>query len=117
MSTLKEKTVQGAKRAAWISLGTAMLCVGVAFLTAAAWMVLSAVKDAQFAALIIGLSYAGIGCIAVVIGTSSSHHSGRHVGPEHHPEPLTPHARSDDTFERMAAAFMTGMQSAKTFRK
>ena len=63
INALQEKAAQGAKRAAWATAGTVLLCVGVAFLTAAAWMVLSTLQDALFAALVIGFIYTGLGGI------------------------------------------------------
>lgn len=105
----QRQLAQGARRAAWATAGTLLLTVGLAFLTAAAWMVLSTVKDAQFAALVIGCVYIGFGGIAVAIGVRSN----RACDPLPSPRPASP----DDTFERMATAFFAGFQSAKEFRR
>ncbi|MBU2935883.1 MULTISPECIES: phage holin family protein [Pacificibacter] len=111
INTLQEKAAQGAKRAAWATMGTVLLCVGIAFLTTAAWMVLSTLQDTLFAALVIGFVYTGLGGIAVALGASSNR------PPKKSATPLAPPARKDDTFERMAAAFLTGFQSAKDYRR
>jgi hypothetical protein len=113
INALQEKAARGAKRAAWVTAGTVLFCVGIAFLTAAAWMVLSTLQDAQFAALVIGFAYAGLGGVAVAIGMTS--HRTTNVAPD--PHSLSRPAGQDDTFERMTAAFLTGFQSAKEFRR
>ncbi|MBU2867785.1 phage holin family protein [Pacificibacter marinus] len=109
IKSFQRQLAQGARRAAWATAGTLMLVVGLAFLTSAAWMVLSALRDAQFAALVIGCVYVGFGGVAVAIGMVSNR------VPD--PQPLPRPAGPDDTLERMAAAFFTGFQSAKDFRR
>lgn len=105
----QRQLAQGARRAAWATAGTLLLVVGIGFLTAAAWMVLSTLKDAQFAALVIGFVYVGLGGLVVAIGMTSN----RAPDIRSLPHPVGP----DDTLERMAAAFFTGFQSAKDFRR
>jgi hypothetical protein len=74
---------------------------------------LSTLKDPQFAALVIGFVYAGLGGIAFAIGASSGKH--KHSVPAS--QPLAAPKGPEDTYERMAVAFMTGFQSAKEFRR
>ena len=57
-------------RRAGFGLGGAVLvAIGAAFLTVAAWITLVEMRDAQFAALVIGAVYVGLGLIVMVLGT------------------------------------------------
>ncbi|MDF0600841.1 hypothetical protein P1J78_08870 [Psychromarinibacter sp. C21-152] len=48
-------------------VGALCLCVGLGFLTVAAWIALTVAADALTAALVIGGAYAGLGLIVLVI--------------------------------------------------
>jgi hypothetical protein len=67
---LKTKAATTAKRAGLLSGGLLAIAVGAAFLTAAAWIYLANVMDAQMAALIIGGVYAGLGFVMVGLASS-----------------------------------------------
>lgn len=55
-------------RRAGFGLGGAVLAlVGIGFLTGAAWITLVELRDAQFAALVLGLAYLGAGLLVVVL--------------------------------------------------
>ena len=51
------------KRAVLALLAGLMLVIGLAFLTSAAWIILSEMFDTGTAALIIGLTYSGLGLV------------------------------------------------------
>jgi len=67
---LKTKAASTARRAGLLSGGLLAIAVGAAFLTAAAWIYLARVMDAQMAALVIGGVYAGLGLVMVGIASS-----------------------------------------------
>ncbi|MGI3168560.1 phage holin family protein [Pseudooceanicola sp. C21-150M6] len=56
------------RRAGFGLAGLCLFCIGLAFLTVAAWIALSDLRDALFAATVIGCSYAGLGLIIAVLG-------------------------------------------------
>ncbi|GGE20041.1 hypothetical protein GCM10011360_05960 [Primorskyibacter flagellatus] len=63
-------------RRAGFGLGGALLMVvGVGFLTAAAWLILSEARGAQFAALVIGFGYVGAGAVVMAVGTRRVPHA------------------------------------------
>jgi predicted phage tail protein len=74
LTGLKTKAAHTAKRAGLLTGGLLALAVGVAFLTAAAWIYLSAVLDARTAALIIGGVFAGAGFVLIGIASSGAPH-------------------------------------------
>ncbi|SFR08702.1 hypothetical protein [Poseidonocella sedimentorum] len=120
LEALQDKAAEGARRAAWAVVGSLLLAVGAGFLTVAAWMVLDAVRDAQFAALVIGLTYAGGGILALGFGAARTHRSRRPLGhgaqgPAHLRS--TPEAPAADPFERMARAFAEGFQTGRAMRR
>lgn len=56
-------------RRAGFGLGGAFLMmIGAAFLTVSAWITLVEMRDAQFAALVIGGVYFGLGLVVIAIG-------------------------------------------------
>ncbi|PTQ74924.1 phage holin family protein [Celeribacter persicus] len=108
LNTLQSHLARGARRAAWASAGALLLLVGAGFLTVTAWLVLSSLRDAQFAALVIGLFYVGAGLIALAMGARR-------------PPPVTPRPdpcqMQQDLFERIAIAFSEGFQAGKAMRR
>lgn len=61
-------------RRAGFGLGGALLmAIGAGFLTVAAWIALAEVRDAQFAALVIGGVYFGLGLIVLALGSRRPH--------------------------------------------
>lgn len=56
-------------RRAGFGLGGAFLMmIGLAFLTVSAWITLVEMRDAQFASLVLGAAYFGLGLIVAVLG-------------------------------------------------
>ena len=70
IGNLKRAAGETARRTAIGTAGIVCALTGLAFLTSAAWMALSALRDAQFAALVIGLGYLGLG--AILLGFSAA---------------------------------------------
>lgn len=104
---LQYKAAQGARRAALGAAGVTLIGVGTGFLTVAAWLVLSALRDAQFAALVIGLVYFGAGGIFVAMSMRPRIPSrSAHV----------PNVEPTTQAENIAAAFFRGFQTGKDFR-
>lgn len=101
---LQHKATQGARRAALGAVSVALIGVGTGFLTVAAWLVLSALRDAQFAALVIGLTYLGAGIIALFIGPRPGPPPCTDSAPR--PTPTTP-------VENVAVAFLQGFRTGK----
>ncbi|SLN74251.1 hypothetical protein ROJ8625_04028 [Roseivivax jejudonensis] len=75
---LARRKVRGA---AYSLTGVLFLLVGVGFLAAALWMVLAELRDAQFAALVMGFGFVAIGLIVMGIGKLISRLRVRHVPP------------------------------------
>ena len=80
------------RKARQVGLGIAgwiLGAVGAGFLTAAAWMTLVTMADAQFAAIVIGCAYVGAGALVLlrahVIGAQS--YEDAHPVPAPHPQP------------------------------
>jgi len=101
---LKTKAATTAKRAGLLSGGLLAITVGLGFLTAAAWIYLARVTDAQMAALVIGGVYAGLGF--VMVGLASS--GGSQDAPAPHPK-----AATQGPIEQppLMQAFLQGMQA------
>lgn len=86
-------------RRAGFGLGGAFLVlIGLGFLTVAAWITLVEMRDAQFAATVIGAVYVGVGLLVAVIG-------GRR--PVHHP----PRAAHPGNMSGLSAAFAQGFDA------
>ncbi|MGB3246202.1 MAG: phage holin family protein [Sulfitobacter sp.] len=68
MLGIEQKVQRAARKGAAFSAAGVLAIVGVAFLTAAGWMVLSELRSPVFAATVIGLIYIGAAAIAVAIG-------------------------------------------------
>ncbi|SMX42933.1 phage holin family protein [Actibacterium lipolyticum] len=107
LSDLQQKAAQGARRAALGAAGVALISVGAGFLTVAAWLVLSALQDAQFAALVIGLSYLGVGSICLAMGKRAG------TPPR---STIAPRAASSPA-EEIAVAFLRGLRTGQEVRK
>jgi hypothetical protein len=61
--------IKSTLRRAGLGLGGAFLVlIGLGFLTVAAWITLAEMRDAQFAALVLGLAYCGTGLLVAVLG-------------------------------------------------
>ncbi|EAQ04846.1 hypothetical protein OB2597_06170 [Pseudooceanicola batsensis HTCC2597] len=61
------------RRAGFGLAGAFLMLIGAGFLTVAAWIALAAARDAQFAALVIGCAYFGLGALVVALGTRRPH--------------------------------------------
>ena len=69
------KSIKKSLRRAGFGLGGAVLMsIGTGFLTVAAWFALAEARDTQFAALVIGCAYFGLGAIVVALGAREPSH-------------------------------------------
>lgn len=107
-SGVQSHLARGARRAAWATAGALLLGVGLAFLTGAAWLVLEALRGPAFAALVIGLVYAGAGLLAFGLGA-------RRARCNLPPPPAE--EQGERVFERMAVAFGEGFRAGKAMRR
>lgn len=72
MFNLENKVERAARKGATFSAAGLLAAVGMAFLTAAGWMVLSELKSSVFAAAALGAGYTGAAAIAAAIGLRKS---------------------------------------------
>jgi len=90
MVSLERKVERAARKGAAFSAAAILAAVGLAFLTAASWLVLSELRSATFAATIIGIFYLGISAIALAIGLKKSDQPHRPTPPEQAISDLSP---------------------------
>lgn len=99
----KNMIAETARKTALGLLGAVFLVVGLGFLTAAAYIALAAVRDVQFACLVIGLAYVGLALVLFAV-------AGARRRPQRPNRPPAP--SSYDEAHPMAsviAAFLEGM--------
>ena len=65
-----QKIGGAARKAGVVTAGATLTSVGVAFLTAAAWIFLAAEHGTLIAAVVIGFTYTGLGIVIVAMGSS-----------------------------------------------
>lgn len=107
LENMSEKAVRGVRCAALGAAGLGLATIGAGFLTAALFMVLSALRDPAFAALVVGLIYAGAGFLLLAMARRQprkSPDSERRV-----PDPA-------DTMGVLVTAFLKGFNSGKAAR-
>ncbi|MBW6416908.1 phage holin family protein [Celeribacter sp. PS-C1] len=117
LTALQHNLARGARRAAWVSAGGILMAVGIGFLTVAAWITLSTLRDAQFAALVIGLVYVGVGLVIVALNTRDSHAKTLEEQRAQEAYRRAACPPEDDLFARIAIAFSEGLQAGKALRK
>ncbi|SFR39700.1 phage holin family protein [Litoreibacter janthinus] len=106
--TLEYKAKSAARGFALSAFGGLMLAVGVAFLTVAAWIYLTALADTLTAATAIGLTYVGIGFVVMALAGS------RKQADESHG---TVHAHQQQSSPPLMQAFLQGMQAGATAQR
>jgi hypothetical protein len=72
MFAFEKKISAVARKGALYSASAILVFVGAAFLTVAAWLLLTELKSTLFAATVIGATYAGLGLIGFAIASASS---------------------------------------------
>lgn len=112
MFGVEQKVTAAARKAALFSASAIFASVGTAFLTVAAWLVLSELKSAVFAATIIGIVYLGLGLIGFGFASVSYR---RRTPPQHSaaepPAELSP-------LQLVVVSFLQGIeQGARSNRK
>ncbi|WP_460273618.1 phage holin family protein [Celeribacter sp. ULVN23_4] len=108
LNAIQTHLARGARRALWASVGMVLLLTGLGFLTVALWLVLSALYEGQFAALVIGLGYVGAGLIVLGLGVKR---------PETDSQCPDPQRPATGPFEQVMIAFFEGVQAGKMARK
>lgn len=105
--SITERVEQGVRRTALVSAGTLLCLIGGGFLTAAAWIGLSALLSPLHAATIIGCAYVGVGLC--IIGLSRLRHEAPNSGPS------TPKAQ-DTQAPALMEAFLHGLKAGAQTR-
>ena len=95
--------------AAYSMAGLIFVMIGMCFLAAALWMVLSELRDAQFASIVLGCGFVAVGLIAMGIGKLVSR---LHVAPVAHPTAATAPA-----LVQMIEGFLVGVRAGRTTRR
>lgn len=72
MFGIEQKVEKAARKGAAFSAAAVFAAVGIAFLTVAAWMVLSELHSDIFAAVVLGFSYLGVAGIVLALGLKKS---------------------------------------------
>lgn len=109
-SAIEEKAARAARKTALGAGAAISFLVGAAFLTAAAWIYISAVADTLTAAIVIGAVYVGLAF--VLMGFAGAKSSTSSPSPDRVRTPPTP-APDDPTadFPPLARAFIVGLQT------
>lgn len=108
MFGLEHKVAAAARKAGLITASAVLTFVGAAFLTAAAWIYLSAAYSASFAALIIGLVYMGAGVVMLAIALSNSRPT---------PPPKQALLGGLTPMQLMLVSFLQGMEQGKNAKR
>ncbi len=106
IGAFKSAAEDTARRVALGFLSILALCVGVLFLTLAAWIVISQMADPTTAALVIGITYVGVGLILGAF--AAARRSGSSRRREDFMAPPAP-IRREKVYTSMAAAFFEGL--------
>ena len=107
LGKLERKAASAARKTGFAFGGALFFAVGLAFLTAAAWIYLAVTLSLFHAALIIGAAYVGLGLI--FFGFASSSGSDHEVQAMKAEMPQQPQTRGDAP--PLVEAFLFGMQA------
>ena len=107
IANARAEAAQTAKSAAFGFAGSVLLCVGVGFWTAAAWMFLVTLTTVLNTAVILGAVYSGAGLIAFGLAAAKRHKSAK---------PSPAQEASQPTIESFLAAFVTGLTAGSKLR-
>lgn len=112
LHALQHKMRVTARRTALGLAGAFALCVGLGFLTAAAWIMLAAATSALTATFVLGAVYAGLGLISLAFATARSRAA------------YVPHSRARrqsvdpaNPMASVAVAFLQGVGAGVTARQ
>ncbi|MGJ8557854.1 phage holin family protein [Sulfitobacter geojensis] len=90
MFGIEQKVERAARKGAAFSAAALLGGVGVAFLTAAGWMVLTELRSEIFAATVIGAAYVGAAAIAAALGMKKPHTPPKPIGPTQDTSEMSP---------------------------
>lgn len=103
LGAIEHRLARAAQRSALAGVGTLLALVGLGFMTVAGWLVLEELRDATFAALVLGLVYLGLGIIAVACAFSR-------------PTPPPPPQVQPNPMAALFPAFMAGFEQGRDMR-
>lgn len=111
---VEQKVAQAARKTA-LGAGAALaLLVGIAFLTAAAWIYIAATVDTFIAAIVIGAFYVGLGFVLLGLASAREKSGPEPAGVKSAPEP-NPDAPSN--LPPLAQAFIFGMEAGAAAKR
>lgn len=90
MFGIEQKVERAARKGAAFSAAALLGGIGVAFLTAAGWMVLAELRSEMFAATVIGVCYVGAAAIAAAIGVKKPTPAEKAFGPAQDTSQMSP---------------------------
>lgn len=98
---------RAARRTLLGGVGAALAAIGLSFLTLAAWLTLSELEGAVFAAIVLGAAYLGVGALVLAVA-GSGNAAGR----------AAPAARqAEATPANVVDAFLAGMAAGQSARR
>ncbi|ETX14889.1 hypothetical protein OCH239_20595 [Roseivivax halodurans JCM 10272] len=103
---LMRRKVRGA---VYSMAGLIFVLIGMCFLAAALWMVLSELRDPRFAATVLGCGFVAVGLIAMGIGKLVSR---LHVAPV-----AAPRAATAPALVQLIEGFLVGVSAGRTTRR
>lgn len=98
--------------AAYSMAGLIFILIGMCFLAAALWMVLSELRDPRFASLVLGFGFVALGMIAMGVGKLVSR---LHVAPVVAPTAAT--ATTAPALVQLIEGFLVGVRAGRTTRR
>lgn len=104
MFGIEQKVRGAARKAGCITAGTLLASVGAAFLTAAAWIYLSAEFSSLMAAVVIGCIYLGVGAIVMAFGMGGSSEAA---------SPPKSSLNADTPSQMVLLSFLQGMEQGR----
>ncbi|SIT80216.1 phage holin family protein [Pontibaca methylaminivorans] len=112
--SVERKVAQAARRSALGAVAAIAFLVGLAFLTAAAWIAMAEAASTLAAALLIGFAYLALGAILIAAASAmGSRHHTPHV-PEHD---RPPSYAPPSGMPPLAQAFLYGMEAGSAAKR
>lgn len=105
LGAIEARLARAARRSALAGVGAIFATVGIGFLTVATWLVLSELRDATFAAMVLGMIYLGVGTIALGFAFSRPR-----------PALKAPPAPEQNPIAALMPAFLAGFEQGRQMR-
>ncbi len=110
MFGVQKKIGDAARKAGVVVASLILVTVGTGFLTVAAWLVLSEMRDATFAAGVIGMVYVGAAAVVLAMGLSNR---SRNVTPDATPVSVT----AQSPTQLVVLSFLQGLEQGRNARR